>query len=77
MILVKPVSYTHLTEHRKAYLQAGVNNTLPPHAEEDNIQRMNAYLRVRKESKLKEVSETHRKVLNTDVYKRQSSYIAS
>ena len=28
------------TEHRKAYLQAGVNNTLPPHAEEDNIQRL-------------------------------------
>ena len=53
------------TEHRKAYLQAGVNNTLPPHAEEDNIQRMNAYLRARKESKLKEFSETHRKVLNT------------
>lgn len=52
-------------ENRKAYLQAGVNNTLPPHAEEDSIQSMNAYLRVRKDSKLKEFSETHRKVLNT------------
>ena len=47
------------SENRKAYLQAGVNNTLPPHAEEDSIQRMNAYLKARKESKLKEFSETH------------------
>ena len=53
------------TENRKNYLQAGVNNTLPPHAEEESIQRMNVYLRARKESKLKEFSETHRKVLNT------------
>ena len=53
------------SENRKSYLQAGVNNTLPPHAEEDNIQRMNAYLKARKESKLKEFSETHRKILNT------------
>lgn len=52
-------------ENRKAYLQAGVNNTLPPHAEEDSIQSMNAYLKARKDSKLKEFSETHRKVLNT------------
>lgn len=53
------------SENRKAYLQAGVNNTLPPHAEEDSIQHMNAYLKARKESKLKEFSETHRKILNT------------
>lgn len=52
-------------EHRKSYLQAGINNTLPPHAEENSIQHMNAYLKARKESKLKEFSETHRKVLNT------------
>ena len=52
-------------EHRKSYLQAGVNNTLPPHAEENSIQHMNAYLKARKESKLNEFSETHRKVLNT------------
>lgn len=52
-------------EHRKSYLQAGVNNTLPPHAEENSIQHMNAYLKARKESKLKEFSETHHKVLNT------------
>ena len=52
-------------EHRKSYLQAGVNNTLPQHAEENSIQHMNAYLKARKESKLKEFSETHRKVLNT------------
>ena len=52
-------------EHRKSYLQAGVNNTLPPHAEENSTQHMNAYLKARKESKLKEFSETHRKVLNT------------
>ena len=53
------------SEHRKSYLQAGVNNTLPPHAEENSIQHMNAYLKARKESKLKEFSETHRKLLNT------------
>lgn len=53
------------SENRKAYLQAGVNNTLPPHAKEDSVQRMNTYLRARKENKLKEFSETHRKVLNT------------
>lgn len=52
-------------ENRKSYLQAGVNNTLPPHAQEDSIERMNAYLKTRKESKLKEFSETHRKVINT------------
>ncbi|WP_044268834.1 sugar transferase [Bacteroides timonensis] len=52
-------------ESRKAYLQAGVNNTLPPHADEDSIQSMNSYLKARKDSKLKEFSETHRKVLNT------------
>ena len=52
-------------EDRKNYLQAGVNNTLPPHAEEDSIQRMTVYLKARKESKLKEFSETHRKILNT------------
>lgn len=52
-------------ESRKAYLRAGVNNTLPPHAEEESIQRMNVYLKARKDSKLKEFSETHRKVLNT------------
>lgn len=52
-------------ENRKAYLQSGVNNTLPPHAEEESIQRMNVYLKARKDSKLKEFSETHRKVLNT------------
>lgn len=52
-------------ENRRAYLQAGVNNTLPPHAEEESIQHMNVYLKARKDSKLKEFSETHRKVLNT------------
>ena len=52
-------------ENRKAYLQAGVNNTLPPHAGEDSIRGMNAYFKARKDSKLKEFSETHRKVLNT------------
>ncbi len=52
-------------EDRKNYLQAGVNNTLPPHAEEDSIQRMTVYLKARTERKLKEFSETHRKILNT------------
>lgn len=52
-------------ENRKSYLLAGVNNTLPPHAQEESIERMSAYLKTRKESKLKEFSDTHRKVINT------------
>lgn len=64
-VYITLVTEALLPEHRKSYLQAGVNNTLPPHAEEASIQRMNAYLQARKDSKLKEFSETHRKVLNT------------
>ena len=52
-------------EHTTSYSQASAINKLPPHAEENSIQHMNAYLKARKESKLKEFSETHRKVLNT------------
>lgn len=52
-------------EFRKLYLQAGVNNTLPPFADTEKIQHMITYLKARKESKIKEFSETHRKVLNT------------
>jgi lipopolysaccharide/colanic/teichoic acid biosynthesis glycosyltransferase len=52
-------------QNRKLYLQAGVNNTIHPNAEEKNIIQMNAYLKTRKENKLKEFSYTHRKILNT------------
>lgn len=64
-VYITLVTEALLPEYRKSYLQAGVNNTLLPHAEEDSIQRMNAYLQARKDSKMKEFSETHRKVLNT------------
>lgn len=53
------------SEHRKLYLQAGVNNTLPPLANEESIQQMTKFLMIRKEQKLQEFSQTHRKVLNT------------
>lgn len=54
-----------LPEHRKGYLQAGVCNTLSPRAGEESIQSMNKFLQIRKETKLHEFSQTHRKVLNT------------
>lgn len=53
------------SEHRKLYLQAGVNNTLSPSASEESIQQMTKFLMLRKEQKLQEFSQTHRKVLNT------------
>lgn len=52
-------------EHRKAYLKAGVHNTLPPMANEESIRQMTKFLRLRKENKLQEFSRSHRKVLNT------------
>ena len=54
-----------LSEHRKIYLQAGVNNTLSPTASEDSIQQMTKFLVLRKEHRLQEFSQTHRKLLNT------------
>lgn len=54
-----------LSEDRKLYLQAGVNNTLSPTASEESIQQMTKFLMLRKEQKLQEFSQTHRKVLNT------------
>lgn len=53
------------TEHRKDYLKAGVGNTLTPQANEESIRSMNKFLLARKEHKLQEFSQTHRKVLNT------------
>lgn len=53
------------SEHRKLYLQAGVNNTLSPNVSEASIQQMTKFLMLRKEQKLQEFSQTHRKVLNT------------
>lgn len=53
------------SEHRKLYLQAGVNNTLSPNVSEESIQQMTKFLMLRKEQKLQEFSQTHRKVLNT------------
>lgn len=52
-------------EHRKSYLQAGVNNTLPPMASEESIRQMTNFLQLRKEHKLQEFSQAHRKALNT------------
>lgn len=53
------------SEDRKLYLQAGVNNTLSPLADEDSIQLMTKFLMIRKEQKLQEFSQIHRKTLNT------------
>lgn len=52
-------------EHRKLYLQAGVNNTLSPSANEENIRQIAKFLRLRKEQKLQEFSQTHRRAINT------------
>lgn len=52
-------------EEKKAYLQAGVCNTLVPQANEENVRSMTKFLKVRKEHKMQEFSQTHRKVLNT------------
>ena len=38
-------------EHRKLYLQAGVNNTLSPMASEESLQQMTKFLQLRKEHK--------------------------
>lgn len=54
-----------LAEDRKSYLEAGLCNTLTPHATEENIRNMNKFLQIRKIQKLEEFSKTHRKVLNT------------
>ena len=52
------------TESRKVYLQAGVNNTLPPQADEESIRQMTKFLQLRKEHKLQEFSQSHRKIFN-------------
>lgn len=52
-------------EWRKDYLQAGVNNTLSPQADETEFQEIGTFLHLRKEHKLQEFSQTHRKVCNT------------
>ena len=51
-------------EHRKLYLQAGVNNTLSPMASEESLLQMVKFLRLRKEHKLQEFSQSHRKIFN-------------
>ena len=40
------------TEHRKAYLQAGVSNTLPLQADKESIQRMSQFLQIRQQHKM-------------------------
>lgn len=54
-----------VSEERRAYLQAGVRNSLPPNAEKNAVECMADYLEVRKKNKLKEFSETHRRAFNT------------
>ena len=53
------------SEEVRLYLQSGVNNTLTPFANEESIQEMTKFLKLRKEHRLQEFSQTHRKVLNT------------
>lgn len=52
-------------EEIKLYLQAGVNNTLTPQASEESLQEMTKFLKLRKEHRIQEFSQTHRKLLNT------------
>lgn len=52
-------------ESRKAYLMAGVSNTLTPQATEESIRSMTQFLQIRKKHKMQEFSQTHRKMLNT------------
>ena len=47
-------------EHRKLYLQAGVNNTLSPMASEESLQLMTKFLQLRKEHKLQDFSQSRR-----------------
>ena len=54
-----------LPESRKAYLLAGINNTLTPRASEESIHRMTQFLQIRQKHKMQEFSQTHRKKLNT------------
>lgn len=49
----------------RLYLQSGVNNTLPPQVNEESIKEMTKFLELRKEHKLQEFSNTHRKGINT------------
>lgn len=50
---------------RKAYLQAGVSNTLSPLSDDKSIKEIAKYLRLRKEHKLQEFSHAHRRIYNT------------
>ena len=52
-------------EERKAYLLAGVSNTLPPQADAESIRSMTRFLQIRQKHKMQEFSRTHRKMLNT------------
>lgn len=49
----------------RLYLQSGVNNTLLPQADEESMMEMTRFLKLRKEHKLQEFSDTHRKIFNT------------
>lgn len=49
----------------RLYLQSGVNNTLPPQANDESMAEMTRFLFLRKEHKLQEFSDSHRKIFNT------------
>ncbi len=53
------------SDQRKRYLQAGVQNTMPTCPTTENFRQVSKFLLLRKELKLKEFSQSHRKVLNT------------
>ncbi len=52
-------------EDRKQYLEAGVNNTLSPIADKEDIDEIANFLQLRKQQRLKEFSLLHRRQLNT------------
>lgn len=64
-VYITLVTETLQSQDRKSYLQAGVNNTLSPRANEEAIRQMNYYLHLRKESKLQEFSQSHQNRINT------------
>lgn len=64
-VYITLVTETLQSQDRKSYLQAGVNNTLSPRANEEAIRQMNYYLHLRKESKLQEFSQSHQNQINT------------
>ena len=62
LVLITPMLQK---EVRKQYLQAGINNTLSPMAEANELAQISQFLRIRKKHKLDEFSKAHQSTLQT------------